>query len=205
MWRESEKRVLFIENEPNASQHISMLGSLFFAILRTQQEKQTALESALLYEQRLINRIYELSHYRSQGLRTFKEADMYELDRKKRLSEIQLRAAKEPAYRSGLKATNRGSRYVNRDRPVGSPVVSSTSSNTRLQAAWSPEGFTSSEMLSSSSKEKESSAGKIVKVSCDRALFEAYRLRTDGEKPVCMFVSPRLRRRGAKISSLLWM
>ncbi|KAJ8905940.1 hypothetical protein NDN08_002441 [Rhodosorus marinus] len=96
-----------------------------FSRLQSQEEHEV-FTNAMLYEHRLLARLFELAHYRSQGLKTVKEADVYEADRRRRVSELQLRKAKEPAYRTGLKSYSRGARYLHREKhnkEIPSPAV----------------------------------------------------------------------------------
>lgn len=90
------------------------------------QEEHEVFTNAMLYEHRLLARLFELAHYRSQGLKTVKEAEVYEADRRRRVSELQLRKAKEPSYRTGLKSYSRGARYLHREKhnkEIPSPAV----------------------------------------------------------------------------------
>jgi len=86
------------------------------------KEQQQELESALLHEQQTLSRMFEIAHYRSVGIRTWEQAQVYTMEQRRRVSEQQLRAAKEPLYAmSPRKTSQRGFRYLTRDLPASGP------------------------------------------------------------------------------------
>jgi len=85
------------------------------------------LEEAVLEEQQLAMRMREIALCRSVGIRTWEQAQVYTLERRRRVAEHQLRAAKEPLYAmSPRKTTQRGFRYRNRDNLTSSPSADGT-------------------------------------------------------------------------------
>ncbi|KAA8498922.1 Transcriptional adapter ADA2 [Porphyridium purpureum] len=116
-----------------------------FSRLHSEQE-QAVFENAMTYEHQLLKRASEIAHYRSLGIRTWDEASVYLFDLRKRTSEQQLRAAKEPLYNTThRKNSQRGFRYLNRDVLGGPgspsavttpPRISSLNARSSADVAW---------------------------------------------------------------------